>query len=409
MNPNVRRDLILGGAVVAFGLGLLGFALFGGDDNFRAPRWAVAAAAIGFLVGGYVPLRHARQSAPLRIEGKYPLLGVAIAFFVLFLASVWVVVALGPEGTAVTLDVPLPVSEATERWIRSVIFYGLFGVGAVALFAGSMYTMNRAIPNLGRTTFIAIVAPAAGLMAWIAIEIQLQTVPPHPPVMWLTFDERFPSGGYVARPVGRELVAKPGRKGTGLFVGGNGDWIDIDVPRGFDTSHGLTLELWMRRENWVNPYTKGARTQQVASVDMELEYKGHAEVRQLAFAMDLTLPRERVGAPLPEHYLFRPEAHAGEAHIASSRAVSIPAQQWTHVAVVYDRFLVDRMRLYVDGRQVARGLPWGSAPGFAAIRTVRIGTASERNGAYRGMVDELKLYARPLSEEEIASDAGLRQ
>jgi hypothetical protein len=54
-------------------------------------------------------------------------------------------------------------------------------------------------------------------------------------------------------------------------------------------------------------------------------------------------------------------------------------------------------------------MPWSSAPGFAAIRTVRIGTAAERNGAYRGMVDELKVYARPLSEEEIASDAGLRK
>src|SRR5258706_6865633 len=409
MNPNGRRDLMIGGAVVAFGLGLLGFALFGGDESFRAPRWAVAAAAIGFIVGGYVPLRHAHQGAILRVEGKYPLLGVSVALFVLFLASVWVVVALGPEGTAVTLDVPLPVSEAAERWIRAVIFYGLFGAGAVALFAGSMYTMNRALPTLGRTTVIAIVAPLAGLMVWVAIAIHLETVPPHPPVMWLTFDERFPSDGYLARPVGRELVAKPGRKGMGLFVGGNGDWIAIDAPAGFHTSHGLTLELWMRRENWVNPYAKGAGTQQVASVDLELEYRGHAEVRQVAFAMDVALPRERVGAALPEHYLFRPEARAGEARIASSRAVTIPAQQWTHVAVVYDRFLVDRMRLYVDGRQVARGMPWRSAPGFAAIRTVRIGTAAERNGAYRGMVDELKLYARPLSEEEIASDAGLRK
>ena len=409
MNPNVRRDLILGGAVVVFGLGLLGFALFGGDENFRAPRWVVAAAAFGFIVGGYVPLRHAHQGANLRLEGKYPLLGVSVSLFVLFLASVWVVVALGPEGTSVTLDVPLPVSEAAERWIRAVIFYGIFGAGAVALFAGSMYTMNRALPTLGRTTFIAIVAPIAGLMAWVAIAIHLETVPPHPPVMWLTFDERFPSDGYLARPVGRELVAKPGRKGMGLFVGGNGDWIDIDAPPGFDTSHGLTLELWMRRESWVNPYSKGAGTQQVAAVDLELEYKGHAEVRQVAFAMDVALPRERVGAALPEHYLFRPEARAGEVRIASSRAVTIPAQQWTHVAVVYDRFLVDRMRLYVDGRQVARGMPWRSAPGFAAIRTVRIGTAAERNGAYRGMVDELKLYARPLSEEEIAADAGLRK
>src|SRR5580765_6001161 len=88
MNANVRRDLIIGGAVVAFGLGLLGFALFGGDESFRAPRWAVAAAAIGFIVGGYVPLRHAHQGAILRIEGKYPLLGVSAVLCALFLASV---------------------------------------------------------------------------------------------------------------------------------------------------------------------------------------------------------------------------------------------------------------------------------------------------------------------------------
>jgi hypothetical protein len=165
------------------------------------------------------------------------------------------------------------------------------------------------------------------------------------------------------------------------------------------------MEMWVRRENWVNPYAKGARTQQVAAVDLELDYKGHAEVRQVAFVLDLTLPRERVGAPLPDHYIFRPQARTGDVVVTPSRAVSIPAQQWTHVAVVYDRFLVDRMRLYVDGKQVARGMPWGSAPGFAMIRTVRIGTAAERNGAYRGMVDELKIYARPLSEEEIAGDA----
>jgi len=343
------------------------------------------------------------------LRGKYPFLAVAITCFFLFLASVWVLIAMGPQGTAVTLDVPLPVSEAAERWIRAIIFYGLFGGGAVALFAAAMYALNRALPQLGRTTFIAIVAPIAGLMAWVAIEVQVQTIPPHPPVMWITFDKRFPSDGYVARTVGRELIAKPGRKGTGLFAGGNGDWIDIDAPPGFDTSHGLTLEFWMRRENWVNPYAKGGRTQQVAAVDLELDYKGHAETRQLAFVMDLTLPRERVGAVLPEHYQFRPEARAGDARIASSRAVTIPAQQWTHVGVVYDRFLVDRMRLYVDGREVARGMPLGSAPGLAHIRMVRIGTAAERNGAYRGMVDELKVYARPLSEDEIATDAGLRR
>ena len=54
-------------------------------------------------------------------------------------------------------------------------------------------------------------------------------------------------------------------------------------------------------------------------------------------------------------------------------------------------------------------MPWRSGPGFAMIRTLRIGTGAERNGAYRGMVDEVKVYARPLTEEEIAASAGLRR
>ncbi|HUQ28357.1 MAG TPA: LamG domain-containing protein [Usitatibacter sp.] len=407
MNPNVRRDLIIGGAVVAFGLGLLGFALFGTDESFRAPRWAVAAAAIGFMVGGYVPLRHA--SSGLELQGTWTFLAVSLAAFIAFVVSAWILVGVGPEGVAITLDVPLPVSETAERWIRASLFYGLFGLAALGLFAGSMSTLNKALPALGRTTFIAIVAPVAGVMVWIALEIYRETVPPHPPVISLTFDERFPSDRYVSRPVGRELVAKPGRRGTGLFVGGNGDWIDVDAPPGFDTSHGLTLEMWIRRENWVNPYVKGARMQQVAAVDVEIDFKGHSEVRQVAFSMDLSLPRERVGAPLPEHYVFRPQARVGDSRVAPSRAYSISPQRWTHVAVVYDRFLVDRMRLYIDGKQVARGMPWRSGPGLAMIRTLRIGTAAERNGAYRGMVDEVKVYARPLTEEEIAASAGLRR
>lgn len=408
MNPNVRRDLIIGGAVVVFGLGLAGFALFATDDNFRAPRWAVAAAAMGFVIGGYVPIKH--MAGPgWRPQGRFQYLSVATVLFVLFVAAAWALVAVGPEGTAVTLDVPLPVSEKLERSIRSGIFYSLFGAGAVALFGASMVCFHRGLPSLGRTTFIAILAPLVGMMLWVAIQIQRQTIPPHPPVIALTFDDRFPTGNYVARPVGRELIAKPGRKGTALFIGGNGDWIDIDAPPGFDTSHGLTLELWMRRENWVNPYGKGGRIQQVAAVDLELDYKGRSEVRQVAFGLDVTLPRERVGAPLPDHYFFRPQARAGEARVAPSSGMSIPAQRWTHVAVVYDRFLFDRLRLYVDGRQVARGMPWGSAPGFAMIRGIRIGTAAERNGAYRGMVDEVKVYARPLSEEEIAAEAGTRR
>lgn len=408
MNPNVRRDLVLGGCVIAFGVGLLVFAFFAADDSFRAPRWVVAAAAAAFIAGGVVPLRIALAHARIPTLGTYANLAVSGVFFMLSLWLAWVVVAVGPEGANVLLDVPLPISESAERIVRGTLFYGLFGGAAFACFVVSMRRLNAALPALGRTTFVAIVAPVAGLMAWVAIEIHGETVPIYPAVVTLTFDQRFPGDNYVVRPVGKEIVAKPGHRGMGLFVGGGGDWLDVDVPPGFDTLHGLTLELWMRRENWVNPYNRGAQLQQVASVDVERDWEGRAELRQIAFAMEVSLPRERMGAPLPEHYVFRPEVRMGETAIAPSRALSIPPQRWTHVAVVYDRFLVDRVRLYVDGQQVARGMPFRAGPGYAMIRSVRIGTMAERVGAYRGMVDEVKVYARALTEEEIAAAAAAR-
>jgi hypothetical protein len=405
MNPNVRRDLVLGSTVVAFGIGLLGFAFFASDDNFRAPRWVVAAAAAAFMFGGSIPLRTAVGKANLRPSGTLANLIAAGILLFFSLLAVWIMVSVGPEGAAVTLDVPLPfISESAERSLRSVIFHALFGLIALALFVGAMIALNVALPKLGRTAVVAMVAPVLGLMAWVAIEIHGQTVPAHPPAIFLSFDRRFPSDEYLSRKQGLEVSARQGHRGSGLFVGGNGDWIDVEVPRGFDTAHGMTLEFWMKRENWVNPYGKGAKLQTVASVDLEREYRGHAEISQIAFSLELSVPKERVGAPLPEHYQFRPSARVGEARIAA-RALSVPAQQWTHVAVVYDRFLFDSVRLYVGGKQVARALPWGSAPGFGDIRAVRIGTGAERNGAYRGMVDELKVFARPLGEDEIAASA----
>jgi hypothetical protein len=409
MNPNVRRDLVLGGSVVAFGLGLLGFAFFAADDTFRAPRWVVAAAAAAFMFGGSIPLRTAMGAAKLRPTGMYPNLAAAAVLLVFSMIALWIIISVGPEGAAVTLDVPLPfLSDTAERWLRSILFYALFGPVTIALLVGSLLSLNAALPSLGRTAVVGLVAPVVGVMAWVAIEAYSRTVPPHPPVMTLSFDRRFPSDDYLSRRQGKEVSARPGIHGNGLFVGGNGDWIDVEMPRGFDTLHGMTLEFWMKRDSWINPYAKGAKVQTIASVDLEREYKGHMEISQIAVNLELSVPRERVGVPVAADYVFRPQARVGEVRVAPARPLSIPAQQWTHFAIVYDRFLFDTMRLYVDGKQVARGVGWGSAPGFADIRAVRIGTGTERNGAYRGMVDELKVFARPLTEDEVAASAAPR-
>jgi len=390
------------------GIGLLAFALFAGEDSFRAPRWVVGAVAIACLASAAMPLRSvfaAREgllsAAPLgaAFTGLLLIIGVLAA---------WVMVAIGPEGAAITFDIPLPISDDAERLLKSVLFHVLFGLIAVACLVGAVTALREAPSTVRHTLIVAAAASVAGLVGWVVIEFHRQASQPIAPVVFLSFDRRFPSDGYLVRVNGKEVLARPGRSGVGLFTGGNNDWLDLEAPRGYHTGHGVTLEFWMKRDDWVNPYLRGAATQTVVTVDLEREWKGQPELRQLTFFLELhdtrRDPPKKRQAP-PESYQYRPQARVGDVQLRPLHAVSVPADRWTHVAIVYDRFLIDRLRLYIDGHLVARAVPWGSDPGFADIRSMRLGTLQERNGAYRGMIDEVKLYARALSDEEIAASA----
>jgi hypothetical protein len=405
MTPGARRDFVLGGALVAVGVALFGFAIFGDDDGFRAPRWVVAAVALSFMGSGVIPLR-GRFAGDFLPTGTYANAGASAALAVLALAAVWMMVAVGPEGVA--LDVPITLPHDFERGIRTVIFYGVLGLFTIGCLAGSLYTFGRALPSLGHTAIVAVTAPMIGLLVWIGIQVHKdQSTPIAGPVLDVSFDKKFPGGNYLAREHGDEVIARPGRLGTGLWVGGSGDWVEIEAPMGFDTRNGLTLELWIKRESWVNPYVKGRALQTVATIDLERDYRGHPEETQVALSMELSSTRSSMNErnPPPDSYRFKPQARVGEVRVAPVGSLKVDANRWTHLAIVYDRFLVDRMRLYLDGHLVARAMSFDGAPGFADIRRIRLGTGFERNGAYRGMIDEVKVFARPLSDDEIAGES----
>jgi hypothetical protein len=406
MTPGARRDLVIGGAVVAVGVALFGFAIFGDDDGFRAPRWVVAAVALSFIGSGALPLRGHIFDGDLLPKGTYPNAAASAALAVVALASVWMMVAVGPEGVA--LDVPISLPRDFEHSLRTVIFYSVMGLLAVASLAGSLYTFGKALPALGHTAVVAVTAPMIGLLAWVAVEIHQENSAPYAgPAMHVTFDNRFPGGDYLAQSHGDEVFSRPGRYGTGLWVGGSGDWVDIEAPRGYDTRSGLTMEVWIKRESWVNPYIKGRPLQTLATIELEREFHGHPEVTQVSLSLELLAPRNGSMTdrnPLADSFKFKPQARVGDVRVAPVGTLKVEANRWTHLAIVYDRFLLDRMRLYLDGTLVARAMSWDGAPGFADIRRIRLGTGLERNGAYRGMIDEVKVFARPLSDDEIAAD-----
>ncbi|MDW8444847.1 MAG: LamG domain-containing protein [Acetobacteraceae bacterium] len=77
---------------------------------------------------------------------------------------------------------------------------------------------------------------------------------------------------------------------------------------------------------------------------------------------------------------------------------SLPANEWTHVAGTYDG---SRLRLYVDGVLAAEREV--TAPINHSLAELRIGSSSGRDDAWRGAIDEVRLWSVARSAEEIAA------
>jgi hypothetical protein len=81
----------------------------------------------------------------------------------------------------------------------------------------------------------------------------------------------------------------------------------------------------------------------------------------------------------------------------------LPLRAWTHLAGTYDGAY---LRLYVNG-VLARSVP-RTGPIFASTGPLRIGGSSIvtpwGNQYFAGRIDEVRIYGRALSTEEIQAD-----
>ncbi|WP_437756173.1 protein kinase domain-containing protein [Sorangium sp. So ce1389] len=79
---------------------------------------------------------------------------------------------------------------------------------------------------------------------------------------------------------------------------------------------------------------------------------------------------------------------------------------WHHIAVTVDRRAVDGGAFYVDGAAVGRFDPTSRPLSLDSRAPLRIGSrSSSESGFFRGVLDEVALYRRALSPEEVAAAA----
>ena len=216
------------------------------------------------------------------------------------------------------------------------------------------------------------------------------------PALYLPFDGSLADRGSnrfaVAAQGDSVALATGGVIGGSVFIGGSGDWIDVVVDKHLSLQKGATLMFWFQRDDWENPYKGGSGWQTLANID--------------GMTLNLTAP----GCPSHKPWTLEGTVSrfAGELNGDTSRVVAysadglIESRTWFHVALAYDR---DRsnVSLYVNGElvDVQSNAP---LPRAEFVNPFRVGTWYKSNQAFRGWVDEVKIYDYPLSPGEIARE-----
>jgi hypothetical protein len=211
----------------------------------------------------------------------------------------------------------------------------------------------------------------------------------------LTFDRGFDDEGpyrLKAVPSGNEVRLVPGRRGQALFIGGTEDWLDITMGNSIPLVGGVTLELWVKRDDWTNPYKGGSGWQTIAALGT-------------GFSLAITAP----GCPLHKPWAlegwvsrYRADVKESESSRVLSPPGSVTAKRWTHAALVYDQAR-GTLSLYQDGKlsDTARGVP----PLDLGRGRLRLGTWYKANQAFRGDIDDVVVYNYPRLAADIGADA----
>jgi hypothetical protein len=171
----------------------------------------------------------------------------------------------------------------------------------------------------------------------------------------------------------REAQIVPGKFGNALSFDGVNDWVTVADAAALDLTSAMTLEAWVRPSE-----IAGWRTVLMKESPDSAAYELYANEET-----------------------DRPSAYfvAGTTFKGVTGTAALATAAWTHLATTYDGA---NMRLYVNGvlaRTVAR---------TGAINTtaapLRVGGNNAWGEFFSGLIDEVRVYNRALSQSEIQAD-----
>ncbi|MGE0028957.1 MAG: LamG domain-containing protein [Thermoleophilia bacterium] len=202
----------------------------------------------------------------------------------------------------------------------------------------------------------------------------MEATPVNPePVAAFGFDEvsgvRVLDGSASGLIGSTNATRSPGRYGRGLSFDGRRQAVVVPDAPELDLTDALTLEAWVRPSSprgWRAAISKEGRASPVYSL-VAGDQKGRA-----------------VGQS------------SGGGQVRSSASLS--AGRWSHLATTSDGRV---MKLYVNGFLVGRA---ATVPATTSAGPLRIGGSATWGRAFRGRIDEVRVYDRTLDQAEIRRD-----
>ena len=96
----------------------------------------------------------------------------------------------------------------------------------------------------------------------------------------------------------------------------------------------------------------------------------------------------------------------GKNELVVKSSIQLPLREWQHVAVVYDPQAKSPLAIYAAGEAVATKTTSDTLAGSIATRRPWLLGLRDMEEPWRGMLDEVRLYARALPADEVALLAG---
>ncbi len=189
-----------------------------------------------------------------------------------------------------------------------------------------------------------------------------------------------------------------GRYQAALAYDGSDDYVNIGNGSSLNLTGNFSMEAWVKRDSLATRdciLAAGIGLNNDSNSHQWLLYVDNSDLNnRICFEMGTSTPRS---------YLFF--SLYGDSNGANA---SINDSSWHHVAVTFNKTASNAYqgRIYLDGIKRAEGTGTGSLlPITTGITDRRIGSRSAGGDYFHGTIDDVRIYSRVLSPEEIQQQA----